>query len=51
MPLYYNDDKTLETFTTTIRDLEVGHRKKHTEDPQFVEPEIMNAPIENNKAG
>lgn len=44
MALYYNDDKTLETFTTTIKDLSAGQRKKHSENPQYIEPEIMNTP-------
>lgn len=50
MPLYYNDDKTLEIFTTTIKDLENGQRKKHVEDPQYVEPESMNTHSEEREA-
>lgn len=51
MALYYNDDKTLETFTTTIKDLEQGQRKKHQESPQYIEPEIMNTSKEEQKLG
>ena len=50
MPFYYNDDKTLETFTTTITDLEQGLRKQNTENIQYVEPELMNT-SGNNKSG
>lgn len=51
MPLYYNDDKTLEIFTTTIKDIESGQRKKHFEDPQYVEPESMNTQNEDKREG
>lgn len=49
MPLYYYDDMTLESYTTTIIDLEKNTRKKHTGEPQYLDPESMKQ-NENSKA-
>ena len=41
MPLYYCDDLTLESFTTTINDVGKNVKKIHNIEPLYLDPESM----------
>lgn len=41
MPLYYNDELSLEQFTTTIDDVEKKVKKKHLTEPLYLDAESL----------
>jgi hypothetical protein len=41
MPLYYNDELSLEQFTTTIDDVEKKVKKKHPTEPLYLDAESL----------
>lgn len=44
MPLYYNDELSLEQFTTTIDDVEKKVKKKHPTEPLYLDAESLKVP-------
>lgn len=41
MPLYYNDELSLEQYTTTVGDLEKKIKKKQITEPLYLDAESM----------
>ncbi len=41
MPLYYNDELSLEQYTTTIDDVEKKVKKKHPTEPLYLDAESL----------
>lgn len=41
MPLYYYDDLSLESYTTTIQDVSKNHKKLHTIEPLMLDAESI----------
>lgn len=46
MALYYYDDLTLESYTTTIDDVDKNVKKKHIIDPLYLDAESMKVNID-----
>ena len=41
MPLYYYDDLSLESYTTTVDDVEKKIKKKHVSEPLYLDAETL----------
>lgn len=41
MALYYYDDLTLESYTTTIDDVDKNHKKAHSIEPLYLDAESL----------
>jgi hypothetical protein len=45
MPLYYNDELSLEQYTTKIDDVYKKVKKKHPIEPLFLDAESLKVPL------